>query len=700
MGKYLIVADRNMVPIGYLQDADQVQRKRRINSDYNLSFTLPMTSGDYDKIMLKGHVKDERGQFYIVNEISRDRTGNRLMAKIDCTHVMFKLTDFLMPYASYIDEAYGVNISTLTDLISAATHGKYTFVIGDTFDLKDIKDFGRGNAMQALAAVIDAYGCEVDPNNFVITLKKRIGGDAGLQYRYRKNIISGQHKNSTNGLVTRLYGQMKDGLSIIGLPASNLTTDEYARLNAIPGAIVGGVLQVNYLISQFAAYWANDTNTYYDGEHIDQNIDDPVELLKAMRKELEINEVPAIEVKINAADLFKIDHTEPKPGLGDTVYLIDPDMQLNKMTARIVDLTEYPFARDKHTDATLANYMLQDMTDILAGFDASKRIVDNIMSGGVVRAGAFEAFARQAVIDINNSKTEVKYDGRGIVLQDKVNALNQVILSSNGLYLTTDGGATARAAVTAAGVVAERVVGVLGNFIRIEIGSGDNVFKSDSNGIYLGNQVFNSAPFRVNMGGQLFASSANITGTINATGGTFSGNITAFGTITGGSIVGADLSTRSTGAKIQIGAVNNSIDFIEGSDVVTRMSSSSGGFPQVRIAPVSGGSADLNIGPYRYVIGWGNWDFQNALVSGLKISSVAGLQGLLDNKAPIIHTHSISDVTGLQAALNGKSDIGHTHGNLYVKSAASQNVEIQYFSSGNYLEVFEGGSFRGTIPLV
>jgi hypothetical protein len=46
----------------------------------------------------------------------------------------------------------------------------------------------------------------------------------------------------------------------------------------------------------------------------------------------------------------------------------------------------------------------------------------------------------------------------------------------------------------------------------IAIGSGNNIFKADSNGIYLGNATFLSAPFRVNMAGVATASDLTITG--------------------------------------------------------------------------------------------------------------------------------------------------------------------------------------------
>jgi len=46
----------------------------------------------------------------------------------------------------------------------------------------------------------------------------------------------------------------------------------------------------------------------------------------------------------------------------------------------------------------------------------------------------------------------------------------------------------------------------------ITIGTGDNVFKADSNGIYLGNAVYASAPFKVSMAGAATASNLTITG--------------------------------------------------------------------------------------------------------------------------------------------------------------------------------------------
>ncbi|MDY8095881.1 phage tail protein [Paenibacillus polymyxa] len=560
------VFDKNFKRTGTLIDAYDIQRKRRINSDYEITFMVSMTSDDYqEKIQLKDHVRDERGQFYVIQSRSRTREGKKLIANIYCNHVMFKLNDYKFPYASYIAEAYGIHINQLTDLITAATAGKFKFVIHDTFDLHDVKDFGRGTCLEALNKIIQMYECEVEPDNFVINLRKKIGTNSGLQYRLKKNIVSSSFKDKGESLVTRMFAQMKDGRTFIGMDASKLTDEERSLLSGVPGTIVNGKLAVNYLISPYAQYWASDSVPFYDGEIIEQDIEEPEELLKATRKALGEQENVTLEVTVSTADLFKIDNTEPEPHLGDTVMCIDPAMDMNKLKARITELTEYPYSRDKHSEPIISNVNLRDYADIISDLERNKNIINNLFSNGKIRTEVFESFAKQAVIDIDNSKTEIKYDQRGIVLQDQTNALNQVIMTSNGVVLTTDGGKTARTAITARGVVAEQIVGQLGNFVSLVIGSGNNVTKINTNGISAGNDDYTIAPFRVDMQGNVVARSIKLTGqidnsemnasdirasTVNAS--TIRGSKLIGNEIEGGIITGALFRTAKEGRRIEI----------------------------------------------------------------------------------------------------------------------------------------------------
>ncbi|MCL6456725.1 MAG: phage tail protein [Gorillibacterium sp.] len=510
-----------------------------------------------------------------------------------------------------------------------------------------------------------------------------MGQDAGYQYRIKKNIISTNFKDNVAGLVTRLFSQMKDGRTFIGLDASHLTEEEHSLLSSVPGAIVGGKIAINYLISPYAQFWSNTTNTYYDGEIMNQNIEDPLELLEATRKALLEKEIPAFEVSASAADIHKIDATEAKPDLGDTVHCYDPDMQLENMTARITELTEYPYARDKHSQATLSNVMMQDYDDIIADLEKSKNIVDNLLSGGKIRADVFEAFAKQAVIDINNSKSEVIYDPRGIVLKSKINNLHQVVESAEGFYISTDGGATADAAFTALGIVAEKVIGKLGNFITIEIGSGNNVFKSDSNGIYLGNALFASAPFSVNMAGHMKGAGVDISGEITSsiiTGGQVNGTNVNGSSINGGVITGALIRTSSFGQRFEVSVDGWRTYDASGNIRISTLTSSTYGTSAIEWR-----------GPSGAISGWvtsADSSLSVAALGLLQLSAIGHQISMLADSIDFTYVNNVlgfqmRHVLGLISALDGKATFGiQTGTQTAINGGIAPGTQLALFGGG------------------
>ena len=97
--------------------------------------------------------------------------------------------------------------------------------------------------------------------------------------------------------------------------------------------------------------------------------------------------------------------------------------------------------------------------------------------------------------------------------------LSNGAISAKQFRIASDGTAAFKGALSAAS-------GTFGGALSggtISIGSSNSIFKADSNGIYLGNATFGSAPFRVTPAGALTATSATITGTVTATGGAVGG---------------------------------------------------------------------------------------------------------------------------------------------------------------------------------
>jgi hypothetical protein len=103
-------------------------------------------------------------------------------------------------------------------------------------------------------------------------------------------------------------------------------------------------------------------------------------------------------------------------------------------------------------------------------------------------------------------------------------------IATKTFYVDSNGDAVFKGTLSAAaGTFAGTLSAAAGTFTgalsggTISIGSGNSIFKADSNGIYLGNATFASAPFRVNPDGVLTATSATITGTVTATAGAIGG---------------------------------------------------------------------------------------------------------------------------------------------------------------------------------
>lgn len=111
--------------------------------------------------------------------------------------------------------------------------------------------------------------------------------------------------------------------------------------------------------------------------------------------------------------------------------------------------------------------------------------------------------------------------------------------------------------------------------INIAIGSGNDIFKADSNGIYLGHASFSSAPFRVNMDGDVTASSLTLTNASIGSGSSYTGNQIAAAyignltaekitsgdltsiTITGVVITGGTIRTASSGSRVEMNGSDN-----------------------------------------------------------------------------------------------------------------------------------------------
>jgi len=173
---------------------------------------------------------------------------------------------------------------------------------------------------------------------------------------------------------------------------------------------------------------------------------------------------------------------------------------------------------------TSATYMLSEATQIVGDniiantIDASKITTGQLIVGTNVGLGTAKDSAGVTTIVGN------------VVTTGYVNALN----------------ITAQYVVASISISSPSIIGG-----SIAIGSSNNIFKADANGIYLGNAAFGSAPFRVTMAGAVTASSITLTNASVGTGSTWTGNSISsayIGNLDAGKITTGSLSVARTDA--------------------------------------------------------------------------------------------------------------------------------------------------------
>lgn len=224
-------------------------------------------------------------------------------------------------------------------------------------------------------------------------------------------------------------------------------------------------------------------------------------------------------------DIIELNSLEEYEGLeyfelGDTVKIIDTELGINE-NQRIVEYDYSPSQRI-NSKVIIANF-IDGIQDTITRIQTTTVVKDRLYYG--TRIGPASGF--ESIRSDNKARGIFNADTFALQTGDGTGS-NWV----DAVYFDT---------------VEEfyKFTGILeaSSFVGgdIAIGSGNVIFKADAEGIYLGNAVFASAPFRVDMAGHMIA-----------VGGEFSGEITA-SIITGGQING----TTITGALIQTAGSGN-----------------------------------------------------------------------------------------------------------------------------------------------
>ncbi len=242
---------------------------------------------------------------------------------------------------------------------------------------------------QALVKIIESYACEFKvrytfvENKIIgryIDLSQRFGHATGHQFEYGSNILNVTHEESSDEVVTALIGLGKGEQST---DENGEATGGYGRRiqfkevdwSVTRGDLVDKPAGQNYVTNESAkniyGLHQNGVIKHRFAVYTNEDIEDPVELLKATYKELQRLSVPIVTFKANLLDLANA--IENDIWIGDSVGIVRDQIGIS-FEARIHKLTIDKLDNNRSI-AELGDYQTLQSKDRATRQQAIKEVV-------------------------------------------------------------------------------------------------------------------------------------------------------------------------------------------------------------------------------------------------------------------------------------------------------------------------------------
>lgn len=278
---------------------------------------------------------------------------------------------------------------------------------------------------------IKRYGFEFKIVGNVVYLYDKIGNDTNYEFRYKLNAANIVKETDSQEFFTAIRGY------------GNYDQDE----KDIDGKALLKDTYISPLASVYGEKWAPPLR---DGR---------VKVASTLRKEMEriVDESLKISFSADIYDLSRQGYDYQHTVLGDCVFLVDERIK-EDVEVRVVK-KEVKYSAKKEIIDLKLTFGTTSMTDAYkSSLQTTVKEFSEIMAGiKALPFAALDIVSRSMVSKIQNTSSELLFDDMGIHSVDKNNPNNIVTMNSSGWMLSTDGGNTAKTALTAEGMVADAI---------------------------------------------------------------------------------------------------------------------------------------------------------------------------------------------------------------------------------------------------
>ncbi|PTI88162.1 phage tail protein [Staphylococcus simulans] len=311
----------------------------------------------------------------------------------------------------------------------------FSFNIVDASYSNQFEGLGEGQTrLEMFKTFLDRYDYEMNIVGNVVYLKNKVGNDANFEYRYKVNANNISKDSDAGELWTYAqgYGNYSDdeeGKDVVD--KAQLKREYTSPLESVIGE-------------------RREAPPIRDGRITQQNTMD-----NALKKL--VDESIQISFSADIQDMREQGYNYQVATIGDRVFLVDERIGLDteirvvKISRTVTDMgqlldIQITFGTSSNADNYSSNLTtaVKDITDIMKGRKS-------------IPFTALDTVSKSMVSKIQNTSSELLFDDTGIHAIDKKNANNIVTMNSSGWMLSTDGGRTAKTALTAEGIVADTI---------------------------------------------------------------------------------------------------------------------------------------------------------------------------------------------------------------------------------------------------
>ncbi|MDU9418047.1 phage tail protein [Staphylococcus lloydii] len=428
-----------------------VKHDQEINGDERIDIDIEYT--DMNSEFLKK--QDDLKMWIILFEgkeyrvISSKQTGFGDKYQISVTAILYML-DWLNTSRIYkrIDES--LTVTEAFNIVFDDTPFTYSTV--ESAPSNRFEGIGEGETrLEIFKTFIERYGYEFLIVGNVVYLYNQIGNDANFEYRYKVNTqdISKEVDASEMWTHAKGYGNYSDD-------DENTDVIDKAKLKREYTSPLEKVIGMR-----------REAPPIRDGRITNQSTMD-ANLKKTVDESMQISFTADIY------DMSQQGYDYQHAVLGDRVFLVDERIGLDT-EIRVVKIS-----RDISDTGQIINLEITfgsgNMADQYGSnlSTAAKDIADLIMGRKSLPFQALDIISKSMVTKIQNTTSEIIYDTNGQHFMDKRNNNNIMTMNSSGLLLSTDGGKTAKTAITAEGIVANTITTGTLNANLVSIRGGDN----------------------------------------------------------------------------------------------------------------------------------------------------------------------------------------------------------------------------------